>query len=524
MNKNKPNNVLIDDYELLDQGFELACLAVGRTMGAEGKLSLLDQGDQIPRSSKDGISVLRHIRFPNKTMNWGALQAVGGALRTLSLCGDATSTTSVLMGGYIKNIKRKYFNKAVERGILQGVEEVYQHLEELSVDATDEDIFKIAKVACNNDDKLANVVIEAFKYAGKNGIVDYTINKNKETTEFIGRDGMFIDSHGYASPFFINKEDKQVSYEGENVAVICSATWEYSQHVISQIQLFYTDIPRSTPLVVFIEKSNSDMVEKLIGIKKVGFNICLVAVSSYDEFEGELLLNDIANLTGASVYDPRNPESKIVFGIADKLTVTLENTSIVVNEVPLLFAETLEKLEKSEKPDIRRIKRLKTKASIIEVGSLSEQSASEIADRIEDSIGAVKSVMKNGYIVGGGAGLVYISGLMNKTFKSKEEQRGYDLVIKVLREPFMTILENSNRSQPKWYHPWKKNYLGEALENYGKGYNSIKDDVSNLLEDGVIDSAYSLKIAVESATERAIQHLNTSIIIHFPESQTLESH
>lgn len=519
--KIKPNNVLIDDYELLDEGFKLACTAVGRTMGAEGRLALLDQGDKIPRSSKDGVSVLKHIGFPNKTMNWGALQAVGGALRTLSLCGDATSTTSVLMGGYIKNIKRKYFNKAVERGILEAVNEVYNHLQKLSVDATDQDIFKIAKVACNNDEKLADVVIEAFKYAGKNGIVDYTINKSKETTEFVGRDGMFIDSHGYASPFFINKEDKQVCYEGENVAVLCSATWDFSQHIINQIQSFYSDIPRSTPLILFIEKSNSDMVEKLVGIKKVGFNVCLVAVSSYDEFEGESLLNDIANLTGASVYDPRNPESKIVFGIADKLSVTLENTSIVVNEVPLIFSETLEKLEKSEKPDIRRIKRLKTRASIIEVGALSEQSSSEVADRIEDAIGAVRSVMKSGYVVGGGAGLVYISGLMKKTFRNKEEQRGYDLVVKVLREPFMTILENSNRSQPKWYQPWKKDYLGEALENYGKGYNSIKDDVSDLLEDGVIDSAYSLKIAVESATERAIQHLNTSIIIHFPESQTL---
>jgi len=519
----KPNNILIDDQKLLDEGFMLSCYAIQRTLGAEGRLALLDNVDKLPKSTKDGVGIIRHIRFPNKTMNFGALQAIAGSLRTLELCGDATTTTAVFMLGYMKNIKRKYFNKAVERGIHIGVKEAYEHLDMLSKTATPNDLLRIARVACNNDEKLANTLIEAFDYAGEDGVVSYSVKENKEFTEFVARDGMFLDTHGYTSPFFINKEDKQACFEGEKVAVICSATWEYSQHIINQIQLFYSqNIPRSTPLIVFIERSNSDMTEKLVSLKEVGFNICLVATSGYDEFESETLLNDVANFTGASVYNPRNPDSKVIFGVADKICVTLENTSIVVNDVPKIFKESLEKLEKSEKPDPRRIKRLKTRAAIIEVGGLNLQNAVEIGDRIEDGIGAIKSAKKSGFVVGGGAALVFISNLMTKRINNKEEQRGYDLVKTVLKQPMLAILENSNRKQPKFYEFWKKDYLGEAMKKYGRGYNAITDEITNLLDDGIIDSKYSLKVALESATERAIQQLNTSIIIHFPENQSLD--
>lgn len=518
----KPNNILIDDQKLLDQGFLLSCKAVGRTLGAEGRLALLDNNDQLPKLTKDGVSIIRHIRFPNKTMNFGALQAIAGALRTLQLCGDATSTTCVMMMGYMKNIKRKYFNKAVERGIYAGVEEVYEHLDNLAKPVTEDDLLRIARVACNNEETLALTLIDAFNYAGEEGVVSYIVKEDKEFTEFIPRDGMFLDTHGYASAFFINKEDKQACFEAENVAVICSATWEFSQHIINQIQLFYQGKERSTPLIVFIERSNSDMTEKLVSIKEIGYNLCLVATSGYDEFESETLLNDVANFTGAKVYNPRNPESQVVFGIADKVTVTLENTSLIVNEVPSVFKETLDRLEKAEKPDVRRIKRLKTRAAIIEVGGLNLQNSVEVGDRIDDGIGAIKSAKKSGFLTGGGAGLVYISGLMKESFKSKEEQRGYNLVKTILKQPMLTILENSNRKQPKFFEFWKKDYLGEAMKKYGKGYNAITDEITDLLEEGIIDSKYSLKIALESATERAIQQLSTSIIIHWPESQTLD--
>ena len=43
--KTSANNVLIKDYELLDAGFLGACDAVAETLGAEGKLAILENPD-----------------------------------------------------------------------------------------------------------------------------------------------------------------------------------------------------------------------------------------------------------------------------------------------------------------------------------------------------------------------------------------------------------------------------------------------------------------------------------------------
>jgi len=516
-------NILIKQYELLDAGFLGACDAVAETLGAEGKLAILENTDTSmpPVVTKDGVSVMKHVRFSNKIENFGALQAIGGAMRTLVKSGDSTTTTAVFMQGFVRKIKRNQFNKAVERGIYKAVEEVYQWLESLAEKATKKDLKRIANIACNNDEQLSDIIIEAFDYSAEDGIVECISIPNKEKTEFIKREGMFLDSHGYCSPFFINKEDKKACYEAEKVAVLCSATWEYEPKIINKIELFYQSNPKTTPLIIFLERPNSDMTEKLVGIKSVGYNICCVATNGYDELESETLLNDIANITDSQVYNPRDLESKIEFGYADKIVVTLENTSIIVNEVPKIIGETLILLEGQDKKDERRIKRLKTKAGVIEVGGLTPSQQKEIFDRVEDAIASIKTTSVEGFIAGGGATLVYISGLMKKTLPG-EEQIGYDLVKEVLKEPMKRILKNANRKnkEESWIN---RNIfmipcpINSAIKEYGVGYNAASDNISNLLNDGVIDSKKSIRIALESATERAVQQLNIGVVVAFPD-------
>ena len=64
------NNIFIGDTKRLDKGFLNACDAVIKTLGAEGKLALLENGNtnQPPQATKDGVTVMQHIRFSNKTV------------------------------------------------------------------------------------------------------------------------------------------------------------------------------------------------------------------------------------------------------------------------------------------------------------------------------------------------------------------------------------------------------------------------------------------------------------------------
>jgi chaperonin GroEL len=189
----------------------------------------------------------------------------------------------------------------------------------------------------------------------------------------------------------------------------------------------------------------------MLKLKRISCNICVVAVNGYDEFESETLLNDIALLTGATVYNPRDTKPEFTLGLADKLVVTHNTTTISVFNSPPKLHELIEVLESADKKDLRRLKRLKGKVVIIEVGGLNDLQIKEEFDRVEDAIASVKSSKAEGYISGGGSTLVYISDKLNTEQSTKEIQIGYDLVKQVIKEPFIKILDNANRkTKTKW--------------------------------------------------------------------------
>lgn len=514
-------NIFIDDLKELDNGFLKACDVVTRTLGAEGKLALLENThtNLPPISTKDGVTVMQHIRLPNKVGNFGVLQAIAGSAVTLQKAGDSTTTTASFMQGYLRKLDRKKFNKKVELGIKLGVEEVNNWLEKLSIPTTKEDLKKIIKTSVNNDSKLADIIFNAFESAGEEGTVEVVKNQNIPETIFTEQNGMYLDSHGYTSAFYINREGK-TTYDSENVAVLCSATWESDKKLIQAIKNFYQTNDRNTPLVLFLERPNSDMDEEMIKLKNAGAkNLCVIAVNGYDEYESETLLNDIALLTGAKVYNPRDEKPEFTLGLADKIVASVNTTTISVFEAPKGVSELVEVLESAEKKDERRIKRLKGKVVIVEVGGLNDLQIREEFDRVEDSIASVKSSKSEGYIVGGGATLVNISAKMKSKQETLEIQRGYNLVKEVIKEPFIKILDNANRkTKLKWWQVWRKDYITSAQNVYGVGYNASSDEISNLFEDGVIDSKKSIRVALESATERAIQMFNIGSVIGFPSS------
>ena len=516
-------NIYIDDTRKLDKGFLKACDVTTKTLGAEGKLALLENPNQNlpPIATKDGVTVMQHVRLPNKVENFGVLQAIAGSAVTLQKAGDSTTTTASFMQGYLRKLNRKKFNKKVEKGIKLGLEEVNSWLEKLSIPTTREDLKQIIKTSVNNDENLATVIFNSFDIAGSDGAVEVVKNGNIPETIYTEQNGMYLDSHGYTSAFFINKESK-ASYDAENVAVLCSATWEVDNKLVQAIKNFYQTTDRKTPLTIFLERPNSEMNEEMLKLKNIGCNICIVAVNGYDEYESEMLLNDIALLTGAKTYNPRDEKPEFTLGVADKLVATVSTTTISVFEAPKAVEELVETLESADKKDNRRIKRLKGKVVIIEVGGLNELQIKEEFDRVEDAIASVKSSQAEGYVLGGGAALVHIAAKMKKQQETKEIQRGYDLVKEILKEPFIKILDNANRkTKLKWWQFWREDYISPAQKEYKLGYNAVTDEISNLFEDGIIDSKKSIRVALESATERAIQMFNIGAVCLFPEEMKL---
>jgi chaperonin GroEL len=512
-------NILIKEYEDFDAGYLGVCEAVCQTLGSEGKYALLDCGNDAPVLTKDGVSVALKISYENKAKNFGAMQAKQGAVSTLNKVGDATTTTLTFQKSYLLNFKRKDFNKAVERGINIARKEVEAHIEDLRTVADEKILRNIAITSCNNDEELGGKIIDAFKVMGfkEDAFIETSQNPHSEKVNVIEQIGSEIKGHGYASPFFINQENKGV-FMGDNVAVLCMATHQNEPALYTFLKENFPKLKAANmPLVIITERPILELKEKLILFKKnLQYDVCMVNLSEGSDYDAETILTDITTLTGGEMFHPEaNP--KFVLGTADKVVISGESTLISVKEIPSKLEEIAESLRnkpKKNKSDNDRLVRLTGKSCIVEVGGLTPNDIKEKFDRVDDALNSVKSAIKEGYIAGGGSSFVYISNLLNTKLENKDEQKGYNLVKKVIQEPFKQILRNANRKNYDYLN--EKPFSDYSKETYGIGYNTRLDKISNLIEDGVIDSAMSSRVALESATESAVKMFNTGVIVMYP--------
>lgn len=522
-------NIKIGDKQLakFDYGFITVCNAVAKTLGGEGKLAVLEntQNFKPPTLTKDGVSVAERIRFGDIFMNFGGIQAVSAASQTLLKSGDSTTTCLVFARGFLRNIKRKNFNKKVEKGIEIAVQEVKDNINLISRPVDNDLLTKIATTSANNDIDLGNKIVEAFKIVGKDGIVEVKKVDNSTEIKVVPQKGFKINK-GFISPFFMNKQNKGV-WEAENSLVVCLETWQEDETIINFLKNNRKDKDGNLqPMFIYMEKENNDFIQRLIDlIQQKHIDACLVIPpDGHSEFKVVNHLKDLALFTEGVSYKPKDNE--IVHGYADKIIVSSDSTVIIKETVSndvLEKVKELKELTYSEETQ-QRIQRFEGTSCMIEVGGNSTNDINEKFDRVEDALSSVKSAVSEGYIAGGGSTLVHLSAnYMTQKFDNKDVQLGYNLVKEVIKEPFKQILLNANRKQKSYLlSPFGKDYMKFSKRYYGVGYNATTDEVSNLISDGIIDSAKSIKVALDSAKEVAIKVLLTQVIVTFPQKEERE--
>lgn len=503
-------SITINETKRLLEGFHTVCDAVKQTLGAEGKLAVMESElmGSAPTITKDGVSVARRIFFKDKHKNMGATLAKQVAAKSLAISQDSTTTSLVLAQAILNSVEESKFNKKVEKGINLGIEEIFQAMKTLSQTVDDDSARKIATVSANNNKELGDLVFEAYKKVGDSGIIDV---KQKESglTELIVSNGMKLNK-GWKSPFMCNNPAK-ARFEGENVYVIA---YEGILEADPHLEEFFTEIYQKeelTPKVLIIaEQFSEDVIVKIDSINQGGkLEICAVHAPEYDN-KRLAIIRDIALYTDGEVF-LRGTSNKVFAGKADKVVVDINSTTIFKEELQDAVYKHIEELKKSissttEKDFIRqRISNLEGASATILVGGITESEIKERFDLVDDAVGAIKSSLEDGYICGGGATLVHIANNMKTSFDNSDIQYGYDAIKIAIQAPFKQICINSNRNP--------EDYLDKVKEIYGMGYNASTDEVSNLFEDGIIDSTKSIKSALENAKSVTVLLLNTRVVI-----------
>src|SRR5919201_1585190 len=132
------------------------------------------------------------------------------ASKTSDVAGDGTTTATVLAQSIfregLKAVAAGANPMALKRGIERAVDVVVNEVKKLSKPVSGEMIAQVGTISANSDATIGNIIADAMKKVGKDGVI--TVEESKTmNTELETVEGMQFD-RGYLSPYFVTDPDR----------------------------------------------------------------------------------------------------------------------------------------------------------------------------------------------------------------------------------------------------------------------------------------------------------------------------
>lgn len=467
------------------------------------------------RVTKDGVSVAHAFDIDDPFEKPGVLLVKEACQKTVDQCGDGTTTCAVLLEAIasegINLIEGGANPMELKNGIDAAVKYVVEELSKMAIPITGdvEKIRQIATVSANNDSSIGDLIAEAFKKIGDDGVIDIEASKSTKT-EIKLSDGLKVD-RGWISPYFINNPGKQIC-EYEDPLILL-----YDKRIIhhTQIQLaMQIAAQQQKPVLIICEDVDEEGLAFLnMNVVKGIIRVCAIKAPGFADSRREQM-EDIAILTGASyMSDLKGLDIKKIqlsnFGNARKVICSKDETIIIggesdkvslehlLNELRMNLAQA--KTEEDKFPIEKRIARLTGGVAVIHVGGATETEMKERLDRFDDAVRATKSALQEGFVPGAGTAFLKVTKILHP--KKTDFNAGFDIIMSVLPTPLKQICSNAGVASDTTL----KNVDDENRMKGGNdfGYNAKTNKVEDLVQSGVIDPAKVLRCALQNAASAA---------------------
>jgi chaperonin GroEL len=128
------------------------------------------------------------------------------ASKSADAAGDGTTTATVLAAAIVregaKSVAAGMNPMDLKRGIDASVAAIVEHIKGLAVPTKGkDDIAQVGTISANGDTEIGNMIAEAMKKVGKEGVITVEEAKGLETNLEVV-EGMQFD-RGYLSPYFV---------------------------------------------------------------------------------------------------------------------------------------------------------------------------------------------------------------------------------------------------------------------------------------------------------------------------------
>ena len=513
----------IDARDQLKKGIDTLANAVKVTLGPKGRNVIIEKKFGAPHITKDGVTVAKEVELSDAYQNTGAQLVKEVASKTGDDAGDGTTTATVLAQAIVaeglKNVTAGASPMDIKRGIDKAVAKVVDSIKSQAEKVGDnyDKIEQVASVSANNDPVIGKLIADAMRKVSKDGVI--TIEEAKGTDTTIGVvEGMQFD-RGYLSAYFVTNTEK-MECEMEKPYILI-----YDKKISNLkdfLPILEPAVQTGRPLLVIAEDVDSEALTTLVVNRlRSQLKICAVKAPGFGDRRKEML-EDIAVLTGGVVISEEKglklEQATIeMLGIADKVTISKDNTTIVngagdkqnikerCEQIKAQIAATKSDYDKEKLQE--RLAKLSGGVAVLYVGAASEVEMKEKKDRVDDALRATRAAIEEGIVPGGG--VAYIRALdALEGFKGDniDETTGVDIIKRAIEEPLRQIVANAGKEGAV--------VVQKVREGKGDfGYNARTDVYENLHAAGVVDPAKVARVALENAASIAGMFLTTECVI-----------
>jgi chaperonin GroEL len=529
-----------DARQKLADGIEKLSKAVVTTLGPFGRNVIIEKENELPQSTKDGVTVAKSIQLKDPIENIGAEIVKQAAIRSANTAGDGTTTTTLLANKMVQEGLSKIRSGAnaveIKKGIDKAVKQVTEALKENSKDISSEEQLKqVATISSNNDEVTGNLIAVTLGKVGRDGIVAIEESKTGETTLEIV-EGMQFE-RGYKSPYFVTNNNTMDAVLDNPYVLIYDGRINTAAELLNVLQKVNSE---NRSLLIVAEDVDGEALATLIVNKMRGIvRVCAVKAPDFGE-RRTLLLEDLAIVTGGQVISKEKglkldklnvAQLSSYLGSSRTTTISKDKTTIIdgkgteetitnrANEIKVQLDNAQSMFEKEKLQE--RLGKLIGGCAIISVGGNNEIELKEYKDRVEDALFATRAALEEGVLPGGGAALLYArEAITYSKDESDDIQTGKRIVYSSLSSPFTTILENAGYTNSSYY----LYELGkDALTNTWNGYDLKSETFVNMEEKGILDPTKVTRLAVENAAAVAGTVLTTETVIHDEPSKDKKS-
>lgn len=523
-----------DARALIMRGVEKLTDAVKVTLGPTGRNVILQRTFGSPLVTKDGVTVAKDIEFKDKYENLGATLVKQVANKTHDVAGDGTTTATVLANAILREGVRYLTSGAngilLQRGIDKAIRAVAEELKRRARPvAGDNDIMYVATIAANNDETVGQMIAEAMRKVGQDGVI--TVEEGRTAkTELEVVEGMQFD-RGYLSPYFVTDQERMECVLEDVYLLIYEKKISAVNDLLPILQKVAQE---GKSLLIIAEEVEGEalatlVVNRLKGILKV----CAVKGPGYGD-RRKAMMQDIAILTGGQFIseDTGLKLEKVQItdlGKAKRVVVKKENTTIVEGagsrqaidgRIAQLRKEAQDTSSDYDREKLEeRIAKLSGGVAVIRAGAPTESVMKELKARIEDAVSATKAAVEEGVLPGGGVALLHSRERLKSLNLEGDEALGRDVVAKALEEPLRHIAANTGL-EPSIVI---QQILDSKDPNYG--FNALKGTYENLMENGIIDPCKVTRTALENAGSIGGLLLTTeAALTEIPEKKPKKKH